>query len=400
MNSELKLESRPKKNGGITMTETAQRFKRRMARRKTRRVIMSAILLMTAMLFTLAILLRSQWAGLAENLEKHLEYMRIFCSTRDAARNTIIQATNVSDVATRPFQVIVLTYDRPASLQRCLESTRKAEYDGKRIDLAVWVDRSTEGVVNDDVIKTARDFAWPHGTKTVHVWNWHVGIWGQWIDSFEATDDNDSAVILEDDLELSPFYFRWLQGARNAYGKRNDVFGYTLQRGTLRAMQTGFGNRRLSINSKEKAFFYLLVGSWGYAPEARVWREFRKWFHEKTCTPEYKPYVEGLVPTKWYKRDETRRSMWTMWHIRYAHDHKLYTVYANLADGKTLAANWREKGLHFSSGGGVVSRKDFDVLERGKTGGEASGEFSFPPDPRLVDWNGTYIGRNGKRTKK
>lgn len=118
------------------------------------------------------------------------------------------------------------------------------------------------------------------------------------MDSYGPSSSSPGAVLLEDDLEVSPRYCRWLLGARSAYGSRNDVLGYTLQRGKLRANATGRGRRGIKAEKAEKAFLYLLLGSWGYTPEPRQWMKFRYWFHEKACSSGYHPYVEGLLPTK------------------------------------------------------------------------------------------------------
>lgn len=295
------------------------------------------------------------------------------------------------------FQIIVLTLNRPVPLSRCLRSCRAAEYFGDIVDLTVWIDRSKDDKVDERVEATAKNFVWPHGTMKVNIWNQHVGLFGQWIDTYTANSDDELAVILEDDLEVSPLYYKWLMNARAAYSHRSDIFGYTLQRGTLRAKQQGL-KPTLSIDPNEKAFLYLLVGSWGYSPNTEMWRKFRKWFHAMSEDPSFKPYVDGLKPTQWYKAQEKKKTMWTMWHIRYADENKLYTVYALLENMKTLASNWREPGLHFKAGVEAKDRgKDFPILQKGLLG-ESSGKFTFPPHPILVDWNGTYISRNGERT--
>lgn len=340
------------------------------------------------------------------------------CTTASPAPSTTVSISKSIHPARTsiPFQIVVLTRDRKESLQRLLDSLRNAQYDGDRADLRIWVDRASLGWnaisavknvlrrnvgVDREVVLAASNFEWPHGEKTVNVWDRHVGIWGQWLDTWRPSgnDDNESSVILEDDLEVSPMYYRWLQGAKAAYGKRADIFGYTLQRGTLRANQTGFGRRGLRVKGSEKCYLYLLLGSWGYAPEAKRWAEFREWYHEKSCEFGYHPYVEGLIPTKWYKKQERKRSMWTMWHIKFADMRNLYTVYANLEGSRTLASNWREPGLHFKLR--TTSKKaspDFELL-RASDSDEGSGKFDFPSEPRVLGWNGTYIDRNGVRTK-
>lgn len=331
----------------------------------------------------------SKWSSTVTLQESLVEFSRKF--------TVVHSTTNYHYSTSKRFEIIILTYNRPVSLLRCLKSCRRAEYYGHNVDLTIWIDRSVDGRVDAAVQTTATGFFWPHGSMAVNVWDQHVGLFGQWIDTFTAENDDDFAVILEDDLEVSPLFYKWIVGARSTYAHRSDIFGYTLQRGTLRARPKGLKSS-LSIDPLEKAFLYLLVGSWGYAPNSKEWRNFRNWFHKMSHDPTFKPYVENLKPTEWYRGQEKRKTMWTMWHIRYADENRLYTVYSNLDNKKTLASNWREPGLHFRGGvEGRDGRRDFSLLEKGIMG-EESGNFSFPSVPVLVDWNGTYINRNGSRT--
>ena len=50
------------------------------------------------------------------------------------------------------FQLRVLTYNRPASLQRLLTSLESADYgDGNNVSLCILVDFPSEHAFNDDV---------------------------------------------------------------------------------------------------------------------------------------------------------------------------------------------------------------------------------------------------------
>lgn len=311
--------------------------------------------------------------------------------------NTIIDRENLNLVDTKmtAFEVIVITHNRPQSLSRCMRSAQRAFYDKDTVRLSVWIDRfARDGSFNKDVVAIAKNFSWLHGEKVVHLWDRHVGLYGQWIDTFVPTSNYERAVILEDDLELSQYYYMWLKGASKAYSRRGDIFGYTLQRARLRADQRVLGKRNIMVDRSEKVFLYFLVGSWGYAPEPDSWRKFRAWFHTQICDLEFTPIVDGLIPSRWYRGQEKKKTMWTMWHIRYANDHKLYTVYANLDGSQTLAANWQEIGLHFSNKSLHLGEKDFDIF----VGTDNSHEmFTFPTNPVLVDWNGTYVNQYGAR---
>ena len=57
----------------------------------------------------------------------------------------------------------------------------------------------------------------------------NTGLRHQWFQAcYPATDDGSYCLIVEDDLELSPFWFTWLRKAWLKYGDRNDIAGITL----------------------------------------------------------------------------------------------------------------------------------------------------------------------------
>ena len=339
------------------------------------------------------------------------------CSTSTATHT--IRFTSMppkfSSLATK-FRVIVLTTNRARSLQRLLLSLNNAFYDDDRVDLQIWIDRmiisinitsyhshvfsANTTVVDKAVLATASKFRWLYGKKTVHIWDKHVGIWGQWIDSYAPQNPADcGAVILEDDLEVSTQFYKWLRQAKQSYGDRNDIIGYSLQRPELRANNSLVKGRPIRPPKGEPVFLYKLLGSWGFAPHPVRWKQFREWFHNASCLEDYHPYVDGLLLTEWYKRQEERRSMWTMWGVKFNHMKNLYCAYANLPNEKTLASHWYEAGLHYGSKGNSnrgSGLADHRLLSE-EDDQEGNGNFRFPNDPIAMDWDGSYINRQGAK---
>ena len=136
------------------------------------------------------------------------------------------------------LRIMVLTYNRVASLKRLLDSLCSAEYDGFRVDLDIWIDKSSkvDSVHDADVLLVSAAVDWPFGIKTVHPQPTHAGLIAQWIDTWQPTaSTKEMCVFLEDDLEVSPYFFKWLKAAHEAYAHRPDVSGFTLQRVQLRA---------------------------------------------------------------------------------------------------------------------------------------------------------------------
>ena len=79
----------------------------------------------------------------------------------------------------------------------------------------------------------------------------------------QTFDDYDQAIILEDDLEVSPFFLNYMNDALNLYASSEDV-----------ASISGY---MYPINSKSFSndyFFLKLVESWGWGTWKRAWNNF------------------------------------------------------------------------------------------------------------------------------
>lgn len=255
------------------------------------------------------------------------------------------------------FRIIVLTFDRWNSLTKLLNSVNDLRVDGDSVALEIWIDRRPDGKgVDEKTLAIAKSFRWKNGAVRVHVQTEHVGILGQWIDTWRpARNRSDEIVlILEDDLSLSPYSYRWLKAAKNFFKSRADVTGVTLQSESLIVASSGAAFRPLS--SDGVAYLYSLMGSWGFSPTPEHWLDFQNWYHSAIKDSDFHPYVEGLVMNSWFKKFQKERrahTMWTMWFIYYCNAHHLYTVYNNLnahynTTKNCLAVNRREPGLHFS----------------------------------------------------
>ncbi len=56
-----------------------------------------------------------------------------------------------------------------------------------------------------------------HGTKTIHVRVRNGGLIGQWLESWWPNSDSEAAIVLEDDLSVSKYYYRWCKKAIAKY---------------------------------------------------------------------------------------------------------------------------------------------------------------------------------------
>eukprot|EP00960_Hanusia_phi_P022405 662954-Hanusia_phi.AAC.1 len=107
--------------------------------------------------------------------------------------------------------VVVLTCDRPYSLERLLLSLNNARYEAAwRVDLIVRQDMPNSGVLSAETARLVSRLAWEHGSLD-HVRETEPrGPMQQWLAAYTPVSTQDWFVVLEDDMEVSPFWVRWL----------------------------------------------------------------------------------------------------------------------------------------------------------------------------------------------
>jgi len=299
-------------------------------------------------------------------------------STNSSSSGVLWRWNNLPDVDCQPgvpceypdvvdIRIIVLTYDRKDSLLILLNSLNDLYLDGDVGQLEIWIDRNKSNIASEEIVKFARSFHWKQGRVRVNVQKRHVGIIGQWIDTWrpKLSRPEELVLILEDDMTLSPHAYRWLKAAHRFYVNRTDVAGLTLQSESIIEAKTESKQKELQTPANTSVFLYKYVSSWGLAPYAKVWHEFQDWYYSMKNDTKFRPYVLNNISTRWYKifeKNGTQHSMWTMWFIYHCHNRQLYTLFnninsLNLTKTPCLAVNRKERGLHYS---GLKQKKDYD----------------------------------------
>lgn len=266
---------------------------------------------------------------------------------------------------------------------RLLESLEAADYLGDTACVEVWIDRSKTGVIHNETYFAAKNFTFTKGHYNVFPQEKHVGIYGQWIHTWQPSEDTkEIAVILEDDLSVSPLFWRYLKTVHARYDHKPEINGYCLMGYTIK--HAGGGNVKLS--KEHLVFMYPVVGSWGFSPRRDNWIAFQRWFDVAYQNLSFQPLVPGLLPTTWYQqlnKAGKRDSMWTMWHIYYAYSKKEWSLYLNLPGDKGMSINWRENGLHYSG----QARKKADPLVTEWI----PGLDNLPDEPIHIDARGRVV---------
>jgi hypothetical protein len=94
-----------------------------------------------------------------------------------------------------------------------LDSLTEAYYVGDDVVMAFNMD----SVVDAETLKIVDSFIWPHGEKIMRRRIIQGGLIRAVSESWYPSSDDDFGLLLEDDIEVSPFYYMWLKYALLAY---------------------------------------------------------------------------------------------------------------------------------------------------------------------------------------
>jgi len=256
---------------------------------------------------------------------------------------------NVQDT----FQIHILTMNRASSLKRLLKTLEHTEYGLGKVEIMVHVDKNK---LNQKCVDVLDNFLFSHGNICYIIQNKTLGLRDSWFNAWYPTE-NQRAIILEDDIELSPQWYRWVQGAWDKYERRSDIAGISLQRQILVPQ---LPQKDMQIVNKHVPFLYNLVGSIGFSPNWKVWSAFLDWI-ECVDPSGVDIHMPQLITSQWfYQNPSMKTGIWTQYFIWFCHQHDLYTLYVNLPHEQTLGAHMREKGVHSHGSQG----RDFEIATK------------------------------------
>ena len=269
--------------------------------------------------------------------------------------------------------IIVLTMKRHKSVTRLLLSIAASDYGSDCICMEIHIDFHKENTKTVKVAKLFKEKFSPLfcGGILVKVGTQNIGLREAWFKAWYPASDGDYAIILEDDVELAPVWYKWLKAAWSIYHNRTDVAGISLCRQQLIPKQP---YKRREIVNEHMPFLYKLVGSYGFSPHPRHWKAFLDWISH-TNVDKRDMHVPGLITTEWWKSSD-RRHIWTQCFIYFCDKYNLYTLYVNLPHKETLVAHWQEKGEHYRTSLG----RDFTLARQVNV--------SFPDNPVKYGWDG------------
>ena len=258
-----------------------------------------------------------------------------------SASNFSMSADFVLFVTT--FRIIVLTWNRPKSLQRLLNSLENSDYgfskNNPNWDLVLEIRIDGGGEEEGEATKKiARDFKFSSGRKVIVEDDVNRGIMQVWRRAW-TWRERELFVIIEDDVSMSPHWYRALVNMWTKYGSNPAMAGLGLQRQTYVA--DGRHDEDISARVEDSVFLYQLPASIGCSPHPWHWNEMIRQHGDSfgSCPP-------GMGCVK---------EVWEAWWLRYSLDNNIYTLYA--ASQKGFAVDHREKGYHYQEGLGNTTDK-------------------------------------------
>jgi hypothetical protein len=136
----------------------------------------------------------------------------------------------------------VLAFNRLDSLSRCLRSLAAADYLSDRVHLHIYIDHfapeKNDSLALDGahrILGFVDGFEWSFGEKLVHYRTGNAGLQAQWLEAWWPSSDDEFAFVVEDDLEVSPLYYKFLRSLIQDfyYSASNfspSIYGASLQR--------------------------------------------------------------------------------------------------------------------------------------------------------------------------
>ncbi len=226
--------------------------------------------------------------------------------------------------------IVAVAYNRVDSLSRLLASLEKATYDKEEVTLIISIDKS-----NTDVVEVFADnYKWPHGNKIVSKHEENLGLRAHMLSLGKWFDQYDALVVLEDDIVVSPVFYRYTCQTVEKYHTCPDVAGISLY-GFNMNYETG--NPFMPMKDEYDVYFMNCAMSWGEIWMKESWPLFYDWYYSHTDFPELSHLPQSIC--RWNNKS------WLKYHTRYCIEENKYFVHPYTS----LSTNFSDVGEHWQS---------------------------------------------------
>lgn len=225
--------------------------------------------------------------------------------------------------------IIVLTYNRVNTVERLLRSLESAyyeEFDGQ-IKLIISIDFSG----SNELLNTIEKFKWSHGEIEIIKHTKHLGLKSHLLSCGDLTSLYERIILLEDDLAVSPYFYKYAVNALNYYEESENIGGISLYNHSYNeSAKLPF----LKIHDESDIYFLQIAASWGQAWTKRQWTNFRTWYSKNQFIRNEDNLPEDVIA--WPK------TSWKKHFIKYLVETDKYFVYPRVS----YTTNFGDAGAH------------------------------------------------------
>lgn len=261
------------------------------------------------------------------------------------------------------ISINIITQDRATSLARLLKSLKNTFYVGDEVAITFNMDTK----VDDATIKLVNSFSWPHGTKTLRRRIVPGGLIRAVSESWYPSSDDDFGLLLEDDIEVSPYYYLWIKYALLAYHYDPQVSLPELSSISLYTPRlVEVVKERPKWNASEffkrihpnTPYLHQLPCSWGAVFFPKQWREFYVYMNMRFTENAKDNPVQ--IPKS---RTNGWQASWKKFLIDMMYLRGYVSLYPNFPNQASFSTNHMEPGAHIAAKGNVVkhNKADFEV---------------------------------------
>lgn len=211
--------------------------------------------------------------------------------------------------------IIIPAFDRPDALSRLLNTINHADYPGNTIQLIISID----GGASDPVREIADRFDFIHGDCKVIHHPANMGLRKHIVWCGENTSAYDAVIILEDDLIVDRYFYRYAISACSTYLSDDRICGISLYAQKFNEYLDLYFD---PVYNGCSSYFMQVPSSWGQVWSARSWRAFKSWYDHNAS--EKGLARSCLVPSRIKTWPETS---WKKYYSLYMCATKKYFVY-------------------------------------------------------------------------
>ncbi|KAJ4979815.1 hypothetical protein NE237_010595 [Protea cynaroides] len=261
------------------------------------------------------------------------------------------------------ISVNIITQNRATSLKRLLKSLSDAYYTGDEISISFNMDSK----VDEETVKLVNSFQWHHGTKTLRRRIIQGGLIRAVSESWYPSSDDDFGLLLEDDIEVSPYYYLWIKYALLAYHYDPQVSFPELSSISLYTPRlVEVVKERPKWNATEffkrihpnTPYLHQLPCSWGAVFFPKQWREFYVYMNMRFTENAKQNPVQ--IPKS---RTNGWQASWKKFLIDMMYLRGYVSLYPNFPKQASFSTNHMEPGAHISAKDNVLKhdKTDFEV---------------------------------------